>query len=196
MQMDAAAVIEALTTPDGRGDPYPLYATAHGLGPVSVIGDGWFLIPGYAAVNQVLRNPAFGPPDAEIRQARRAGLAEHPALASMSRSILEANPPDHGRMRSAISSGFTPRRVAALQPAIADAVDVLLDGLAVTSGDGDVLDFMAEFAFRLPVTVICEMLGVPQADRHRFRPRHRCGRGRSRWRTSSKRCCGTTLRCR
>jgi cytochrome P450 len=168
--MDATAIVEALMTPQGRTDPYPLYARAHELGPVSVIGDGWFLIPGHAAINHVLRTPAFGLADPQARQARRPGQAEHPALTAMSRSILQANPPGHGRMRSLISSGFTLRRVTALRPAISDAVDMLLDGLAGAGADSTPLDFMAEFAFRLPVTMICEMLGVPQADRHRFRP--------------------------
>ncbi|MFC6156628.1 cytochrome P450 [Kribbella jiaozuonensis] len=82
----------------------------------------------------------------------------------MQRSILRANPPEHGRMRSLISQVFTPRRVAALQPAIEKAVDDLLDGLPAE------VDFMDRFAFQLPVTVICELLGVPASERDRFRP--------------------------
>jgi cytochrome P450 len=57
-----------------------------------------------------------------------------------------------------------------LQPAIEDAVDDLLDQLAQTGADGRPVDFLDRFAFPLPVTVICELLGVPPADRHRFRP--------------------------
>jgi cytochrome P450 len=169
MTSDAGEIIGALLTPGGRADPYPLYARAHELGPVSVIGDGWFVIPGYAAINGVLRNPAFGIYDPQSRQTRRPGRAGHPALASMRRSILQANPPDHGRMRSVMSSAFTPRRVTALQPAITAAVDSLLDELAAAGAGGGLVDFMEQFAFRLPVTVICELLGVPHADRHRFR---------------------------
>jgi cytochrome P450 len=160
----ASAIIDALTAPAGRADPFPLYATAHELGPVSAITDGWFLVCGYDAVSQVLRHPGFGLPDpAESRP----GDGE---LSSLSRSILRANPPDHPRMRSLISQVFTPRRTAALQPAIEAAVDALLDRLAEAGADGQPVDFMDRFAFQLPVTVICELLGVPGADRDRFRP--------------------------
>jgi len=154
----AAAILEQLMTPAGRADPYPLYAAAHTLGPVSPLPGGSFLVSGYAAVDQVLRDPGFG-------------LAESSGtLPSMSRSILRANPPDHGRMRSLIAKVFTPRRVAALRPAVEQAVAGLLDRLAETAADGAPVDFMDHVAFPLPVTVIGELLGVPPADRHRFRP--------------------------
>ncbi|CNE91658.1 cytochrome P450 [Mycobacterium tuberculosis] len=157
---EAAAIIGALSTPEGRADPFPLYARAHEMATLSTITDGWSLVCSYAAVDQVLRDPRFGP--AERPRADR----DPGGLPSMARSILWANPPDHGRMRSLISQVFTARRVAALRPAIEDAVDTLLAGLA---GSGPA-DFMDRFAFPLPVTVICELLGVPEADRRRFRP--------------------------
>jgi cytochrome P450 len=160
----AGAILEKLTTPAGRADPFPLYAAAHELGPVSALADGVFLICGYAAVNQVLREPGFGLADTAPPTSR------NDALRSMNRSILRANPPDHGRMRSLISKVFTPRRIAALQPAIEEAVNDLLDQLAEAAADSGPVDFMDHFAFPLPVTVICELLGVPPADRRSFRP--------------------------
>jgi cytochrome P450 len=159
----ARAILEKLRTPAGRADPFPLYAAAHELGPVSALTDGLFLICGYAAVNQVLREPGFGLADTAPPTSR------NDALRSMNRSILRANPPDHGRMRSLISKVFTPRRIAALQPAIEEAVNDLLDQLAEAAAGGPV-DFMDHVAFPLPVTVICELLGVPPADRRDFRP--------------------------
>ncbi|HEY4568975.1 MAG TPA: cytochrome P450 [Kribbella sp.] len=153
--MTALDILQELVSPAGRADPFPLYAQAHQLGPVLPIADAAFLVVGYAAVNDVLRNPGFRIP---------ADPSSQPSLELMQRSILRANPPNHGRMRSLISQVFTPRRVAALQPAIEAAVDDLLDGLPAE------VDFMDRFAFQLPVTVICELLGVPTADRHRFRP--------------------------
>lgn len=153
--MNAAEILQELMSPGGRADPFPLYATAHRLGPVLPVTDEVFLVVGYAAVNDVLRNPAFDIPSEPSNQ---------PSLELMQRSILRANPPDHGRMRSLISQVFTPRRVAELRPAIEAAVDELLDALPAEA------DFMDRFAFQLPVTVICELLGVPTSDRHRFRP--------------------------
>jgi cytochrome P450 len=160
----AGAILEKLTTPAGRADPFPLYAAAHELGPVPALTDGLFLICGYAAVNQVLREPRFGLAETAPSTSR------DDALRSMNRSILRANPPDHGRMRSLISKVFTPRRIAALQPAIEEAVNDLLDQLAETAADSAPVDFMDHVAFPLPVTVICELLGVPPADRRSFRP--------------------------
>ncbi|OHV36104.1 MULTISPECIES: cytochrome P450 [Pseudofrankia] len=161
--MDAAAIVEALTTQEGRANPFPLYERALELGPVSVIADGWYLVSSYAEVNRVLRDSRFGIAEPDD------GSTEHDALAALNRSILRANPPEHGRMRSLISSVFTPRRVAALRPAIENAVDLLLDGLSGAGAAGAPFDFMEEFAFQLPVSVICELLGVPSSDRHRFR---------------------------
>ncbi len=160
----AAAIIDALMAPAGRVDPFPLYARAHELRPASAIADGWYLVCGYAAVNQVLRDPGFGLPDpAEL------GPVDG-ELRLLSRSILRSNPPEHARMRSLISQVFTPRRVASLRPTIEDAVDVLLDRLAEAGAGGRPVDFMDQFAFQLPVTVICELVGVSPADRNRFRP--------------------------
>jgi len=160
----AAAILERLMTPAGRAQPFPLYAAAHKQGPVSAVTDGLYLVSGYAAVNQVLREPGFG-------------LAEpgspnsgNDALRLMKQSILRANPPDHGRMRSLISKVFTPRRVAELRPAIEAAVDDLLDQFAEAAVAGGPVDFMDHVAYPLPVTVICELLGVPPADRWCFRP--------------------------
>lgn len=158
----AGAILGRLMSPAGRADPFPLYAEAHELGPVSAVTDSSFLICGYAAVNQVLRAPEFG--------LAETTSAQNTELPSMSRSILRANPPDHGRMRSLISKVFTPRRIAALQPAIEEAVDLLLDQLAETAAERGQVDFMDHVAFSLPATVIGELLGVPPADRRGFRP--------------------------
>jgi len=161
--MDATAITAALLTPEGRADPYPLYARAHELGSVLKAGDGWYLVAGYAAASQVLRSPAFAP----AAQESRPDTGQRPALALMTRSILEAGPEAHGRMRPAIAAAFTPRRIADLEPAIAAAADTLLDRLAAAGGEP--VDFMEEFAYQLTVTVICELLGVPPGDRGRFR---------------------------
>ncbi|NUP52000.1 MAG: cytochrome P450 [Catenulispora sp.] len=202
---DAATLLALLLEPAGRADPWPLYARLHRLGPVQAIGDDLVLVSGYAAVNQVLRDPAFGMPGTDeqasaataetTNEQPSAPAAETPAeqpststpetpdgqptspttdasaaLHSLSRSILRADPPDHGRMRSLISQVFTPRRIATLRPAVERAVDELLDRSAALGAGGRPVDFMDAFAFPLPVTVICELLGVPDAGRARFRP--------------------------
>jgi cytochrome P450 len=68
-----------------------------------------------------------------------------------------------------MSAVFTPRRTAALGPAIERMVESLLDAMAQQGADGQPVDFMEEFAFRMPVAVVGELLGMPEADRYRFR---------------------------
>jgi cytochrome P450 len=79
--------------------------------------------------------------------------------------MLRMNPPDHTRMRGLVAREFTPKRVEALRPAIVAMVDDILDRLG-EAGGGDVMDVLA---FPLPVKVIGELLGVPEADRDQFR---------------------------
>ncbi|ARF80665.1 cytochrome P450 [Kitasatospora aureofaciens] len=167
--MDGAAIIEQLMTTEVRTDPYPLYARAHELGPVLPAGDGMFVVSGYAAVNKVLRTSAFGVATADMMAGLAPEFSEHSSLALFGRSILQRNAPDQPRVRSLIASVFTARRVAALRPAVEAAVGRLLDGMAEQGADGSPVDFMDAFAFRLPVGVICELLGVPERDRYRFR---------------------------
>ncbi|MFJ7248682.1 cytochrome P450 [Kitasatospora sp. NPDC098652] len=167
--MDGAAIIEQLMTTEVRTDPYPLYARAHQLGPVAPAGDGMFVVSGYAAVSRVLRTPAFGVATADMTAGLAPEFAEHSSLALFGRSILQRNAPDQPRVRSLIASVFTARRVAALRPAVEAAIGRLLDGMAEQGADGSPVDFMDAFAFRLPVGVICELLGVPEQDRYRFR---------------------------
>ncbi|WP_037902704.1 cytochrome P450 [Streptomyces sp. NRRL S-350] len=167
--MDGAEIIERLMTTEVRADPYPLYAKALELGPVVPAGDGMFVVSGYAAVNRVLRTPAFGVATADMMAGLEPAYLAHSSMALFGRSILQRNAPDQPRVRSLIASVFTPRRVAALRPAVEKAVAALLDGMAGQGADGSPVDFMDAFAFRLPVGVICELLGVPEQDRYRFR---------------------------
>lgn len=168
--MDAVKILEALTTPRGRADPYPLYRRAQELGQVTVLDDSFALVTSYEGVNQVLRSTAFGVAGPSVRDDWDPAFRDRPSQASTSSSILNANPPDHGRMRSLMQSVFSPRRVAGLEPAIAEVTAGLLDEMAAEGADGSPVDFMELFAYELPVAVICELLGVPREDRRFFRP--------------------------
>jgi cytochrome P450 len=170
--MEVGEIIGALLTPEGREDPYPLYAEARALGPLSKLKDvPFYLCTGYDEINSVLRDNAFGKARfASLPEEVKAAIAQDGAIEGLSHSILSTNPPDHRRVRSLVSSAFTQRRTAALEPAIERMTDALLDELAELGAGGAEVDFMEYFAYRLPVTVICELLGVPEADRYRFRP--------------------------
>ncbi|MGW6916557.1 cytochrome P450 [Kitasatospora sp. NPDC054939] len=167
--MDGIAIIDRLVSEEGRFDPYPLYERAHALGPAAPCGPDTLLVSGHAAANRVLRNPGFGLVDVDMVAAAGGEPVEHASVMLLSRSILQRNAPDHARVRSLIASVFNARRVAALRPAVEAAVHGLLDELAEQGADGSPVDFMDAFAFRLPVGVICELLGVPAEDRYRFK---------------------------
>jgi cytochrome P450 len=80
--------------------------------------------------------------------------------------MLTRDPPDHTRLRRLVNKAFTPRRTDALRPRIADITAALLDAMEDAGPDVDLLESLA---FPLPVTVICEMLGIPPDDRENFR---------------------------
>ena len=80
-------------------------------------------------------------------------------------SFLAMDPPMHGRMRGLVSRGFTPRRVAELEPRIRELTRMHLDG-ALAKGS---FDFIGDLAGKLPMDVISELIGVPAADRDELR---------------------------
>ena len=83
----------------------------------------------------------------------------------LSRSMLGADPPEHTRLRRLVSRAFTARRVEALRPRVQEITDDLLDRVTPMGR----ADLIADFALPLPITVIGELLGVPEQDRERFR---------------------------
>jgi cytochrome P450 len=166
--MDATEIFNALLAPAGRADPYPLYAALHELGEAVAIAPGAVLVHGYEAINSVLRDPAFRVSDAAYFDEMFPGWREHPSLGM--ESILNLNAPEHARIRSLVARTFTYRRISGLEPAIGRMTDVLLADMAGRGSGGATVEFMHDFAFLLPVTVICELIGIPEADREGFRP--------------------------
>jgi cytochrome P450 len=164
----SAELVGELMTEAARADPYPVYEQLHRLGAALPVDENFVVAHGYAEVNAALRNPGLGKWEA-ANDPNAEAIAEHASLVVLNESILDLNPPDHARVRRLMSSVFTPRRTAGLAPAIEATTDALLDAMAVAGRGGRAVDFMDEFAFRLPVSVICELLGVPEADRYRFR---------------------------
>ena len=165
--MDAAQIFTALLGPAGRADPYPLYAALHELGEAVALPDV-VIVHGYDAISSVLRDPAFGVSDTARYDELYPDWRQHPSL--VMESLLSLNPPEHARIRSLMAGAFTRRRVAGLEPAIAAMTSRLLADLAQAGAAGSVVEFMHDFAFLLPVSVICELLGIPESDREGFRP--------------------------
>jgi cytochrome P450 len=128
------------------------------------------IVVGYDAINSVLRDPDFRAGDEASWDKGFPSWQSQPVLVQGADWLLNINGAKHARIRSLIARAFTARRVAGLEPAIAAMTEGLLDAMADSGADGSAVEFMREFAYRLPVTVICELLGIPQADRDHFRP--------------------------
>ncbi|MFI8459746.1 cytochrome P450 [Kitasatospora sp. NPDC085464] len=147
-------------------DPYGGYTRLRADAPVHrVVGpDGlpFWLVTRYPDVRQALADPRLALDKAHAAPGNYRGFALPPALDA---NLLNMDPPDHTRIRRLVSQAFTPRRIAALRAPIEKVAGQLLDAMA-PAGRADLL---AAYAAPLPITVICDLLGVPEDDRHDFR---------------------------
>jgi cytochrome P450 len=166
---DPRALMAALVSPEGRRNPYPLYESLREHGNLLEIKRGVMVAIGYAECDRLLREPQLRVQDGQSYDVVYPGWRAHSSLRGYTDSMLYRNPPDHARIRRLVSGGFTARRVAALRPAIERMTDRLLDRVEDGGADGSPVDFIAEFASRLPIAVISELLGVPEEDQAWFR---------------------------
>ena len=152
-------------SPDFIADPYPFYRRLREADPMHVTPLGFRVASRHADVAAILRDKRFGK-DFIGRMTRRSGpeILNEPVYRSMSHWMLQLDPPDHGRLRSLVVRAFTARRVEDMRPRIQQIVDEIIDRVEPHGH----MDLIADFAFRLPVTVICDMLGIPEEHREVF----------------------------
>ncbi|UNT00865.1 cytochrome P450 [Streptomyces tubbatahanensis] len=117
-----------------------------------------YLVTGYAEARQALGDPRLSKDTAAFFADKGSRRRLHPAVA---RSMLASDPPRHTRLRKLVTKTFTTGAVDALRPFIAQVTAALLDQWPASGR----VDVIADLAMPLPVTVICELLGVPEADR-------------------------------
>ena len=148
--------------PEFLANPYPTYHRLRAEDPVHQSPLGFWVLTRYEDVSAVLRDPRFvKEPLAALIAARFGGQVPR----GVGLSMLDRDPPDHTRLRSLVSKAFTPRVVEGLRPRIQQIVDGLI-ARAEAAGSMDVIE---EFAYPIPVNVICEMMGVPIEDHERFK---------------------------
>ena len=149
--------------------PYPLFAALSDRGAVHpvTLADGHeaWLITRYAEAKVALADPRLSKDMGAALATGSDIVAEGLPGPAFARHMLNVDPPDHTRLRRLVSSAFSHGRVEALQPAVQAIVDRLLDGIADAR---EPVDLVHTFAFPLPFTVICELLGVAEADRERL----------------------------
>jgi cytochrome P450 len=163
---DQGDLFAQVLDPANRPDPYSLYARLR-ESPVSLQGDGTYVVSTYAEIATLLHDP-------RISSDERKSDSGAGALAASGKLLPEGqedyqpfiflDPPDHDRLRRIVMSRFTPARVERMRDRVARLVDELLD----TQKDRGQIDIVDDFAYPLPVAVICELLGVPREDEPRF----------------------------
>ncbi len=149
--------------PAFRANPHPALARLRELHPVHEVAPiGLWRLTRYADCVKLLRD---APTAVRLSDGTRPGQDRIPAaLGSFGQFMLQQDPPNHTRLRRLVSRAFTPRAVERLRAHVQAFADGLVDR-ALERGE---LDAIADLALPVPSTVICEMMGVPLADRERF----------------------------
>jgi len=155
--------------PEIHADPYPMYRRLREEDPVHSSLPGVYIVSRHQDVSWLLRDPKFSHDNRKsalypmfiesLAPEERSFVEER-----MGQNMLFTDPPDHTRLRGLVSKAFGTRVIEALRPRVEQIVTELLDELI---GAGPV-DLVERFAYPVPVTVICELMGVPQEDRHLF----------------------------
>ncbi|MFK0044364.1 cytochrome P450 [Streptomyces sp. NPDC090741] len=151
---------------DFHADPYPFYARLRAAGPVHQVEvtaaeyAPTFLVVGYEESRQALNHPGL------LKNWTGNEVLPGIATTAANSNMLEADPPHHTRLRRLVAREFTLRRVQAMRPRVQRITDELLDAMAARPQR--TADLIKALAFPLPMTVIGELLGVPDLDRERF----------------------------
>ncbi|TCO56639.1 cytochrome P450 family protein [Actinocrispum wychmicini] len=151
-------------------NPYALYDRLRRDDPITQAvtprGMRLWLVTRYDEARAVLTDPSVSKAPNNFNRLF-AGSSSTPQMYSRALvgHMLNSDPPDHTRLRKLVTKAFTPGTVERLRPRIEQITDELLDAMA----EHDQVDLLDAYAFPLPVTVICELLGVPRDDRNDFR---------------------------
>jgi cytochrome P450 len=154
-----------------RDDPFPLFEQVRRQGPVHKVTladghDAW-LIVSHTAARAALNDARISKDMQAAFAAEGAVVAEGLPGPAFARHMLAVDPPDHTRLRRLVAGAFSVRRIERLEDAVRAIVDELLDAIAAQGPDA-VVDVVATYAFPLPFTVICELLGIPSEGRTAF----------------------------
>lgn len=154
---------DPLRDPRFFADPYPTYDRLREGCPVQRVPTGSgghhaYLVTGHSEAREAFTDPRLSKDTARFFADRPSNRDLHPAI---SRNMLASDPPEHTRQRRLATRLFTTARVRELRPFITQVVD----DLTSTWRPGTDIDLVADLAVPLPVTVVCELLGVPAPDR-------------------------------
>jgi cytochrome P450 len=165
MEQDTSTrpAVPELVPPELWPDPHPHYHRMRAETPIKAFPE-WdeYVLTRWEDCERVLRDPTMSSDPSTRRMPSdflELGGMERPS------TMLLMDPPDHTRLRKLVSKAFTPRTVEQLRPHVAELVAGMLD-----DADPSGFDLIKTLGYPLPVTVICELLGIPSADQHLFGP--------------------------
>jgi cytochrome P450 len=142
---------------EGRENPYAVYDEVRAFGPLMPTRLGNFTTATHAVCNTVLRDRRFGPRAVEMNGPGAPGD-------QIDMSMLDKDPPDHTRLRRLAQPAFSPKQIAGYRPRVEQVVGDLLDAAAAKG----TFDVVPDFAAPLPIAVISDLLGIPDADADAF----------------------------
>jgi len=149
--------------PEFHANPYPFYHALREKDPVHQSPMGFWVLTRYDDVVTSLRDPRYGRDG--FAPLLKANYELEGSEGDFPRSMLWRDPPDHTRLRALVNKAFTPRVIEGMRTRIQTIVDGLLDKVQGARS----MDVIDDLAYPLPVTVICEMLGVPIGDQDAIR---------------------------
>ncbi|TQM84667.1 cytochrome P450 [Saccharothrix saharensis] len=147
-------------------DPYPVYESVRGRGVLVPTRMGLYLTASHELCSRLLRDPGFGPlPAGALSPVDASVQVDGRRLVNpVEESFLVRNPPDHTRLRRLVAPWFTPRGLRDRTATVERVVEEYLDEVA----DRPTFDLVGDFAARVPIQVIADLLGVPGADHAAF----------------------------
>jgi len=152
-----------------RVDPHAAYARLRADAPVCAVpgpmGSTLWLVTRYEDVRALLVDPRMSKDPSNAPEWAKTMAGDD---GPMGRNMLNSDPPDHTRQRRLVSTAFNHRRIEGLRPRVEEVTAGLVDAMAARAARGAAVDLIEEFAHPLPMIVICELLGIPEADRHAF----------------------------
>jgi cytochrome P450 len=170
--MDTTANITFdILNPKTRSNPQAMYEQMRQEAPVyntisPMTGNRLWFFTRYDDAVAVLKDPRFGKDFlTHMTPEERANQPQDAEFDAVNRHMLNLDPPDHTRLRELVHKAFTPRIIENLRPRIQQIADNLLDA---AEGQHE-FDLLEAYGFLVPITVIAELLGIPVADRERFR---------------------------
>jgi cytochrome P450 len=162
--MPEASIFEQILDPANRANPYPLYTELRKT-PVARQADGTYVVSTYNEIVALLHDPRVSSDPRHHREWAEATPEGAPGLPT---SFINQDPPGHDRLRELAMRPFgppcSPGSIEGMRPWLADVTTGLIDKF---TGPGRV-DIVDDFAYPLPVTAICQILGVPREDQPRF----------------------------